>query len=286
MSEKLTLAAFHEQITPRLTAELTKQLGGANNTLTAAMNYSVMSGGKRMRPLLVLLVTYGLRKMVSDAAVTVAASVELLHTYSLIHDDLPAMDNDKWRRGKLTNHEVFGAGMATLAGDALLTQAFNTLATAPLPAAKTVALVQALSAAAGPAGMCAGQASDLLNEGRKLTLAELTQLHRKKTGALLEYCCVAGGILGGASQLQLEALHHFGAAFGLAFQIKDDLSDVAQDQSEHKNSYVGLLGTAGAKAKLEQQVTAMQEALAELAASGMETPMLTELLNYFTEDEA
>lgn len=197
-----------------------------NKTLQAAMQYSLEAGGKRIRPLLIMLICQSLEKKIDTDVLSVAGSLEFLHTYSLIHDDLPEMDNDDLRRGKPTNHKVFGQDIAVLAGDALLTEAFGWLAKTKLTPQKRITLVAALAKAAGANGMVAGQTGDILGEKTTLTLSELMQVHKNKTGQLLEYACFAGAILGEATPKQEQALVTFGQKFGLAFQIYDDILDV------------------------------------------------------------
>lgn len=245
------------------------------DTLYSSMQYSLMAGGKRLRPALTLATVEMFGKSVDEDVMHAATALELLHTYSLIHDDLPAMDDDDLRRGKPTNHCRFGAGMATLAGDGLLTLAFQWVSDNNLPAAIRAELTLALAQAAGPAGMVAGQARDIEGEGQHLNLDQLRYLHRQKTGALLRYAVLAGGIITGQSQPIKAALADFGAQFGLAFQIYDDLMDVLgttaqmgkavhKDAGEHKNTYPGLLGTAGAEEQLHLALQAARDAQARL----------------------
>lgn len=247
-------------------------------TLAQSMRYSLLAGGKRLRPALTLMTVEILGGAVNSGTMRAASALELLHTYSLIHDDLPAMDDDDLRRGQPTNHCKFGAGMATLAGDGLLTLAFQWLSDNDLPVAVKNELVQNLAKAAGPAGMVAGQARDIEGEGQHLTLEQLRCLHRQKTGALLEYAVLAGGIITDQPVEVKRKLADFGAHYGLAFQIYDDLMDVLgttakmgkavhKDADEHKNTYPGILGVAGAKKELVKAVMAAksdQQALSEL----------------------
>lgn len=245
------------------------------DTLYSSMRYSLMAGGKRLRPALTLATVEMFGKSVDEDVMHAATALELLHTYSLIHDDLPAMDDDDLRRGKPTNHCRFGAGMATLAGDGLLTLAFQWVSDNNLPVAIRAELTLALAQAAGPAGMVAGQARDIEGEGQQLSLDQLRYLHRQKTGALLRYAVLAGGIITGQPQPIKAALADFGAQFGLAFQIYDDLMDVLgttaqmgkavhKDAGEHKNTYPGLLGTAGAEEQLHLALQAARDAQARL----------------------
>ena len=245
------------------------------DTLYSSMQYSLMAGGKRLRPALTLATVEMFGKSVDEDVMHAATALELLHTYSLIHDDLPAMDDDDLRRGKPTNHCRFGAGMATLAGDGLLTLAFQWVSDNNLPVAIRAELTLALAQAAGPAGMVAGQARDIEGEGQQLSLDQLRYLHRQKTGALLRYAVLAGGIITGQPQPIKAALADFGAQFGLAFQIYDDLMDVLgttaqmgkavhKDAGEHKNTYPGLLGTAGAEEQLHRALQAARDAQVRL----------------------
>lgn len=245
------------------------------DTLYDSMRYSLMAGGKRLRPALTLATVEMLGGTVDDDVMHAATALELLHTYSLIHDDLPAMDNDDLRRGKPTNHCRYGAGMATLAGDGLLTLAFQWVSDNNLPAPIRAELTLALAQAAGPAGMVAGQARDIEGEGQQLALDQLRYLHRQKTGALLRYAVLAGGIITNQPRPIKAALADFGAQFGLAFQIYDDLMDVLgttvqmgkavhKDAGEHKNTYPGLLGTTGAKDQLHQALQAAKTAQTKL----------------------
>lgn len=262
-------------------------------TLAQSMRYSLLAGGKRLRPALTLMTVEILGGEVNSDTMRAASALELLHTYSLIHDDLPAMDNDDLRRGQPTNHCKFGAGMATLAGDGLLTLAFQWLSDNDLPVAVKNKLVQNLAQAAGPAGMVAGQARDIEGEGHLLNLEQLRYLHRQKTGALLEYAVLAGGIITEQPIEVKQKLADFGAHYGLAFQIYDDLMDVLgttakmgkavhKDADEHKNTYPGILGVAGAKEELAKAVKAAksdQQALSELV--GQSFAAYDQALAYF-----
>ncbi len=263
-----------------------------NKTLQAAMQYSLEAGGKRIRPLLIMLICQSLEKKIDTDVLSVAGSLEFLHTYSLIHDDLPEMDNDDLRRGKPTNHKVFGQDIAVLAGDALLTEAFGWLAKTKLTPKKRITLVAALAKAAGANGMVAGQTGDILGEKTTLTLSELMQVHKNKTGQLLEYACFAGAILGEATPKQEQALVTFGQKFGLAFQIYDDILDVTsttaelgktanKDVAENKNTYPLLLGLKGAKQALVDTLKQAKDQLEFLDKSGLETSLLRQVLEYF-----
>ena len=202
--------------------------------LSEAMRYSVFAGGKRVRPILLLAATEAVGGD-AEAVLPAACALEFVHTYSLIHDDLPAMDDDDYRRGQLTSHKVFGEAVAILAGDALLTYAFEVMAGPDLTARFTPAvLLQAthcLARAAGFSGMVGGQVVDMASEGREVPLDVLEYIHRYKTGALIGAAVSIGGLLGGGSAAQLEALKRYGQAIGLAFQIADDVLDVEGDSA-------------------------------------------------------
>ena len=220
--------------------------------LFEAMRYSLNAGGKRIRPILVLefcRITGG----DCDKSLPVACAIEMLHTYSLIHDDLPCMDNDDLRRGKPTNHVVYGECTATLAGDALQAEAFGTILRSELPAESRAECARILADAVGADGMCGGQFLDMIGENKLLTADELDEINSRKTGALLIAACTMGVAAAGGSDKQLEAAAMFGAAIGAAFQIRDDMLDVistseqlgkpiGSDAQEHKNTYMALYG--------------------------------------------
>ena len=200
-------------------------------TLIQAMNYSVNAGGKRLRPAL-LLEFCRMCGGNEDWALPAACGVELLHTYSLIHDDLPCMDNDDLRRGKPTNHKVFGECTATLAGDALQAFAFQMVLETPLLPEQTLRCGQLLARAAGPDGICGGQQMDLEWEGRPLSEEELYQIHLHKTAALIRAACLMGVVAGGGTPEQEEAAAEFADHLGMAFQIRDDILDVTATEEE------------------------------------------------------
>ena len=215
-----------------------------------AMRYSLLAGGKRIRPVLVM----DFCRMCGgnfELSIPFAAAVEMIHTYSLIHDDLPCMDNDDYRRGRLTNHKVYGEAMAVLAGDALLTTAFSQLASAPLDSDVRIRAVQVLSACAGELGMVGGQALDILSESRECTAQEVINIQSRKTGALIRAACVLGVLAGHGGAEQISAAEVFADNLGLAFQIRDDMLDVignavelgkATGVDENKNTFVQLYG--------------------------------------------
>ncbi|MFC4738076.1 polyprenyl synthetase family protein [Bacillus daqingensis] len=259
--------------------------------LKESMLYSLEAGGKRVRPLLVYAVldTYGIAPEKADQT---ACAIEFIHTYSLIHDDLPAMDDDDVRRGRATNHRVYGDACAILAGDAMLTQSFQLIAKDELLSAdKKVQIIAAVTEASGAPGMVGGQLDDMEAEGREVDVQELEYIHARKTGALLSVALQAGAVIAGAPEAEQRALEAFGKHIGLSFQIKDDLLDVEGDESEigkpvgsdetnDKNTYVRLLGVEGAREKLRYHTN---RAFAELEQVSGNTAVLKELAAYISE---
>ena len=241
--------------------------------LFEAMRYSLNAGGKRIRPILVLefcRITGG------DCykALPVACAIEMLHTYSLIHDDLPCMDNDDLRRGKPTNHVVYGECTATLAGDALQAEAFGTILRSALPAESRAECARILADAVGADGMCGGQFLDMIGENKLLTADELDEINSRKTGALLIAACTMGVAAAGGNEKQSEAARRFGAAIGAAFQIRDDMLDVistseqlgkpiGSDAQEHKNTYMALYGAERCMKMIEKLTEVAKAALNE-----------------------
>ena len=220
--------------------------------LADSMRYSLLAGGKRIRPILVLEFCRICGGSV-DEAMPIACAIEMLHTYSLIHDDLPCMDNDTLRRGRPTNHIVYGECTATLAGDALQAEAFGTILRASLSAERRANCAACLADAVGLDGMCGGQYLDMLGEGKQLTEEQLNNINSRKTGALLIAACRMGVAAAGGSEEQMEAAAMYGAAIGAAFQIRDDMLDVisteaelgkpiGSDAQEKKNTYMALYG--------------------------------------------
>lgn len=239
--------------------------------LHQAMEYSLMAGGKRIRPLLLMAAADAIGGN-GDAFLTAACSLEMMHSYSLIHDDLPAMDDDDYRRGKPTNHRVFGEGMAILAGDGLETFAFEVLLRQQAEPETLLAVVRELADAAGPYGMVGGQAIDLHAENTAIDLATLKKMHAGKTGALFRAAIRMGAILAHAKEDELAALTKYAGHFGIAFQITDDILDVVgdeallgkpvgSDEKQHKSTYVSLLSLEEAqflaKKTVDEAVTAL-----------------------------
>lgn len=259
-----------EKTTRALEAYLA-EWSAAPRRLQEAIAYSLLAGGKRLRPALAL----GAAEIISgddSAALPAACAVEMIHTYSLIHDDLPCMDDDDLRRGKPTSHKVFGEALAVLAGDALLTMAFDVAARCGNPR-----VVREMACAAGVEGMVGGQVMDLESENRRLSLEELQQLHSLKTGALIRVAVRSGAILAGAEEDDLASLTRYGEHLGLAFQIADDILDVVGDQDKlgkqvgsdeagHKSTYPALLGLARSRQLAEEAGATAAEALKPLGA--------------------
>lgn len=266
----------------------------APDKLKEAMAYSLLAGGKRIRPAFLLATIDALGEEIS-LGIPAACAVEMVHTYSLIHDDLPAMDDDDYRRGKLTNHKVFGEALAILAGDALLTYAFDVLTRPhpPLSSQQQLDMVKELAFRAGPSGMVGGQTADVLGEGRDLSLAEVQYIHRHKTADMLICSVRLGCIAAGAAPRQLDLLTQYALEVGVAFQIQDDILDeigdwkkmgkrVGSDQKKGKNTYVKLLGLEQAQIALENHIAKAKEALAE---SGVKQGLLLDLADFvFSRD--
>lgn len=290
--EVTTFFASERQVIDELLPRYIRNLD-APESLKESMLYSLEAGGKRIRPLLLLATLQDLEKPL-DAGYDVACAIEMIHTYSLIHDDLPAMDDDDLRRGKPTNHIQFTEALAILAGDALLTHSFEVIANiddALIPSKRKIELIRLLAKAAGPEGMVGGQVADMDGEERSLTLEELEYIHHHKTGDLLTYPIVAGAIIAGATEEQLTLFRAFGKELGLVFQIKDDILDVegneellgkrvGSDSSNQKSTYPSLLTLEGAKEKLHEHTLKAKEYLYKLK---MENSMLNDITNYIIE---
>ena len=243
--------------------------------LTETILYSIEAGGKRIRPLLLLELLEGFGLELTPAHFQVAAALEMIHTGSLIHDDLPAMDNDDYRRGRLTSHKKFGEDMAILAGDSLFLDPYGLVAMAELPSQVKVELIAELSLAAGSFGMVAGQVLAMQGEGRKLTMDQLQTIHANKTGKLLAYPFVAAGIIAQTGQSVLRKLRQAGELLGLAFQVRDDILDVTasfeqigktpqKDLAAEKSTYPALLGLDGARAFFDETLEQAKSLLEQL----------------------
>ncbi|MBU5244909.1 polyprenyl synthetase family protein [Bacillus halotolerans] len=237
------------------------------DSLKKSMLYSLEAGGKRLRPLIVLAVLNAYGKSEKDG-IPVGCAVEMIHTYSLIHDDLPCMDDDDLRRGKPTNHKVFGEATAVLAGDGLLTESFKLITSHvsdEVSAEKRLRLVNELISAAGTEGMVGGQIADMEAENRQVTLEELESIHERKTAKLLGFGVIAGAILADAPEEEIETLRVFSSHIGIGFQIRDDILDVegseekigkrvGSDTTNDKSTYPSLLSLEGAKKKLDGHI--------------------------------
>ena len=255
------------------------------STIHRAVRYSLFAGGKRIRPILVLAAGEAVGGRASDL-MPLACAVEMIHTYSLIHDDLPAMDDDDLRRGKPTSHKVFGEAIAILAGDALLTRAFHLMAEAKAHGddawmRRRLEATAILGEACGTTGLIGGQVEDLEAEGRTISAEALERLHRAKTGALLGACVRGGAVLGGALAEEREYLRRYASAIGLAFQVKDDILDTTgaadqlgktagKDAAARKATYVSLHGLAGAQSLAARLLKQAEEAIAPLGSRGEE----------------
>jgi geranylgeranyl diphosphate synthase, type II len=284
------LDAFSQEYKRLLESELRTLVNklDAPPSIKESMIYSLEAGGKRIRPLL-LFATLDAFGLDPKKGLLAASAIEMIHTYSLIHDDLPSMDNDDLRRGKPTNHKVFGEAIATLAGDALLTYSFEVIGYIPSDIASSetkIKLVIELAKAAGTEGMVGGQVADMEGEGKSLALEELEYIHIHKTGKLLGFSVLAGAIIAGANQNQLENFSAFAHHLGLAFQIQDDILDlignqqvigktVGSDTTNLKSTYPKLLSLEGAHTALQEQIKMAKEFLSK---TGMKTDLLMDII--------
>ncbi|MCF6137847.1 polyprenyl synthetase family protein [Alkalihalobacillus berkeleyi] len=258
------------------------------SSLKESMLYSILAGGKRLRPTL-LLMTIDAFDQDSKLGIDVACAVEMIHTYSLIHDDLPSMDDDDFRRGSLTNHKIYGEALAILAGDGLLTHAFEVISKSEcLDSHSKVDLISQLAKASGPEGMVGGQVADLEGEGKSLTIEALENIHKKKTGALLSFSIYAGAKIAGGTKEQMNHLAQFAKLLGLAFQIQDDILDIEGDETKigkpigsdvqnNKSTYPHLLTMDGAK---EQLLKVVKEAKSHLYKANVNHEWLEHFTDY------
>lgn len=283
---KAAASRYAEDVT-RLLNQALDNYPNLPGELKSAMAYSLFAGGKRVRPFLALA-TADMLQLPQDKVVHFAAALECIHTYSLIHDDLPAMDDDDLRRGKPTCHIVYGEDIAILAGDALQTLAFELISQDPsLSAQEAISAVKVLSSASGFAGMCGGQSVDLFQEGKSIQQNELELMHRMKTGALINASIEFPTLLAGLTANEAEQLNRFGRAIGLGFQVLDDILDIEGNTEElgkpqgsdihaDKSTYPALMGMQGAKQYLQQLHNEANQALLTL-------PYNTETLLSFTD---
>jgi geranylgeranyl diphosphate synthase, type II len=260
-----------------------------------AMRYSIFAGGKRVRPVLMLAACEAAGGLIAKA-MPAACAMEMIHTYSLIHDDLPAMDDDDFRRGRPTSHKVFGEAIAILAGDGLLTEAFKLMSdprfAADIAPAARLAVIHEIATCAGTFGMVGGQVVDMESEGQPdMDLPTVQYIHTHKTGALIKASVVAGALLGGADEKQLAAIRRYGEAAGLAFQIADDILDIegtteeigkdaGSDQARGKATYPAVMGLAAAKQEAQAM---MDEAMLALEPLGTAADPLREIARYIVE---
>ena len=275
-TDALTLLKAHGDAVAAYFRTTLARYTSAPARLMESIEYSLMAGGKRLRPALVLETARACGASGTGenrSALAAAGAIELIHTFSLVHDDLPAMDDDDLRRGRPTNHKVFGEAMAILAGDAMVTMAFELLATDAEPGVAPK-LVAELAKAAGPEGMIGGQVLDMQGENQRLTLEQLQQTHRLKTGALLTAACRMGATAAGGDAAMVEALGRFGRHLGLGFQIIDDVLDVTgtpeqlgkatrKDVEKGKNTYPSLMGLEASRQAAREQLAAAIEVLRE-----------------------
>ena len=295
-AQTFDLAAWSQVQLQRTEVALSAWVGvNAPAGLGDAMRYAVLDGGKRLRPLLVLAACEAVQGN-AEAALRAACAVELIHAYSLVHDDMPCMDNDVLRRGKPTVHVAFGEARALLAGDALQALAFELLTPEgeSVPAAMQARLCRLLGAAAGAQGMAGGQAIDLASVGLPLSEDQLRQMHRLKTGALLEGSVLMGAACGQVDAAVQQALKDYGAALGLAFQVVDDVLDVVadsatlgktagKDAANDKPTYVSLMGLDGART---HAAALLQESLAALDRSGLRDTQALRALAHMVVDRS
>jgi geranylgeranyl diphosphate synthase, type II len=265
---------------------------GYPDTIYAAMRYSLLAGGKRLRPILCLASCEAIGGNL-ELAMPTACALEMIHTMSLIHDDLPAMDDDDYRRGKLTNHKVYGEDIAILAGDGLLAYAFEYIATQTqgVSADRVLKAIAHLARAVGADGLVGGQVVDLESEGKDISVETLTYIHNHKTGALLEACVICGAVLAGATESEIAKLSQFAQKIGLAFQIIDDILDITATQAElgktagkdlqaQKATYPKLWGLAESKRQADKLVADAKSILAEF---GDRAIPLQALADYITD---
>ncbi|ERI91336.1 putative geranyltranstransferase [Clostridiales bacterium oral taxon 876 str. F0540] len=264
-----------------------------NRNLYDAMAYSINLGGKRIRPILMLL-TYSIYNNNYEKIMPMAAAIEMIHTYSLIHDDLPCMDDDDLRRGKPTNHKVFGEALAVLAGDALLNEAMNIMFDFCIKEDKnSLRACRIISQAAGAEGMIGGQVVDMLSEGKSISTEELLYMHSKKTGELIKASILAGAVMGGASNEEEMLLNNFGEKLGLAFQIKDDILDVTSSKdvlgktvnADVNNNKTNFISTYGLEKCKELCVSLTNECINTLSAIDKDTAELKRLTEFLLKRE-
>ena len=295
--DTVTYLQEKEQLVGNALREVLAEWDEVPERLREAVTYSLLAGGKRLRPILLLTTCEALGGE-EEVALAFACALEMIHTYSLIHDDLPDMDNDDYRRGQLTNHKVFGPALAILAGDALLTEAFGLLARAAqnanLPDGVGLAIIAEAGTRAGAKGMVGGQVKDIQAEGKRVTLEELEEIHRRKTGDLITFSIRAGAMVAGANSEQLEALTAYANRIGLAFQIQDDVLNVTgddemlgkpvgSDAEKEKATFPALLGIDASRERVRQLVSEAKEKIMDVP--GLDPEHLIMIADYLIDRE-
>ena len=288
MNEIKNLLKEKANIVDKTLEEIMEITDPDSRTLHEAMKYTLFSGGKRIRPILTMMVA----EMISGnlkIAKKVGAAIELIHTYSLIHDDLPSMDDDDYRRGELTNHKVYGPGISILAGDALLTYSFQVLSKLDFSKEKLLKIIEIIADSAGINGMVGGQVLDLEAEESDINLEELRKIHEKKTGALIRCSILAGAYCGQPEPVEIEFLKDYAHYLGILFQIVDDILDVigdadkmgksvGQDQQLNKSTYPELLGLKGAQKEAEKMAKKADNSLNIFGEKAADLKLLTDFV--------
>ena len=262
---------------------------GKQSLIFEAMNYSLKAGGKRLRPIL-MLETFKLFGEDVEKAYPFMAAIEFIHTYSLVHDDLPAMDNDEFRRGQKTTHAKYGEDIGILAGDGLLNMAYEIMSDAVANDPSSAKAMSVIAKKAGAYGMVGGQTVDVVNEGKKLDLETINFIHNLKTAALIEASMMAGALLGGASESQVDEVEHIAKNIGMAFQIQDDILDVTgdeeklgkpvlSDEKNEKDTYITLIGLDESKAKVEELSNKAIDGIKELGDNEFLVSLVEKLIN-------
>lgn len=292
MQNEITIEDLRTEIDNWL-GEYFQNKGSYNKKIYEAMSYSLNAGGKRIRPLLLLL-TYMLYKKDYKEVMPVAAALEMIHTYSLIHDDLPCMDNDDLRRGRPTNHKVFGEAVAVLAGDGLLNEAMNIMFKySSENNQNAIKACRMISESAGSEGMIGGQTVDILSENTKIPIDQLYYMHSKKTGALIKSSILAGAVLAGASEADIKELDYYGQKLGLAFQIKDDILDIVGNtevlgkkaKSDSDNNKTNFITTYGLNKCIEMCNSITGECVEVLDKLNGDTSKLKEITLFLLNRE-
>ncbi len=255
---------FSNRYLPEINNDLSNYFADRDDDIFRMITYALNSTGKRLRPLLTLATFAAAGNVINDSTIEAATAVEFVHAYSLVHDDLPEMDDDTKRRNQSSTWKKFGVGNAVLVGDGLLTEAFKKISNLSLPESIRLRLIYNLALAAGPDNMVRGQQYDLFSQDKVESIDDLEFIHLMKTGALMTYAATAGGILAGLSDDKLRALNIYGANLGIAFQIKDDLRDIKQDEEENKKSFPRLIGVQKSQTGLEEHLKISANAIKEI----------------------